>query len=83
VNAIKQAEAKIAHCFVVFHYGIFPQSTESLAREGVALHGLATWWDMLAAAERRGFSADALADVRRFLEDPNGWSRARGGKADG
>jgi orotate phosphoribosyltransferase len=83
VQALKTAGARIAHTFVVFHYGIFPQSVASLKAEGVALHGLATWWDMLEAAERRGYGAAALADVRAFLDDPNAWSKARGGKADG
>lgn len=83
VRALKTAGAKVAHTFVVFHYGIFPQSVESLKAEGVALHGLATWWTMLEAAERRGYGAGALAEVRSFLDDPNAWSKARGGKADG
>ncbi|MBM3572016.1 MAG: orotate phosphoribosyltransferase [Alphaproteobacteria bacterium] len=83
IHALKTAGAKVAHTFVVFHYGIFPQSIDSLKAEGVALHGLATWWDMLGAAERRGYGAAALDEVRSFLKDPNAWSRARGGKADG
>src|SRR5690606_33840608 len=51
IEALRTAGAEVAHCFVVFHYGIFPQSTASLAAQGVALHGLATWWDVLAVAE--------------------------------
>jgi orotate phosphoribosyltransferase len=82
IQALKAAGARVAHAFVVFHYGIFPQSVASLKAEGVALHGLATWWDMLAAAERRGTSEGALAELRAFLADPNAWSKARGGKAD-
>ena len=51
VNAIREAEGQVKDAFVVFHYGIFPQSVETLAKLGVRLHGLATWRDMLAAAE--------------------------------
>jgi len=66
---------------VVFHYGIFPQSVASLAAVGVRLHGLATWWDVLAAAEERGtLDADGIAAVRAFLDDPEGWSAKHGGK---
>jgi orotate phosphoribosyltransferase len=86
VEAIRQAGGEIAHCFVIFHYGIFPQSLAVLAERGIALHGLATWWDVLAVAEEQGaLSADAAARVRAFLEDPDGWSAAHGGKttADG
>jgi len=81
INAIRQAEGKIEHALVVFHYGIFPQSTAVLAELGVKLHGLATWWDVLEAARETGrISADHQAKVRAFLEDPEGWSNAHGGK---
>ncbi len=74
IEALRGAGAEVAHVFVVFHYGIFPASVSSLAEIGVALHGLATWWDVLAAAEAGGrFSAGALDDVRAFLNDPTGW----------
>jgi orotate phosphoribosyltransferase len=81
VNAIREAEGRVGDAFVVFHYGIFPQSVETLARLGVRLHGLATWRDMLATAESSGLlsSADA-GSVRAFLDDPEGWSTAHGGK---
>ena len=69
------------HCFVIFHYGIFPQSTGAARRPGVKLHGLATWWDALAVAEDSGYlDAGGVAEVRAFLEDPDGWSAAHGGK---
>ncbi len=81
VEAIRTAGGEVAHCFVIFHYGIFPQSVADLAARGVTLHGLATWWDALAEAEARGYlSAEGLAQVRAFLEDPDGWSGAHGGK---
>ena len=81
VEAIRKAGGKVADTFVVFHYGIFPEGIAMLAEHGVALHALATWWDALAVAEERGYlSADGLAQVRDFLEDPEAWSAARGGK---
>jgi orotate phosphoribosyltransferase len=81
VNAIRDAEGQVEDAFVVFHYGIFPQSVETLAKLGVRLHGLATWRDMLAVAESTGLLSTADAkDVRAFLDDPEGWSAAHGGK---
>ena len=54
---------------------------KQLEDEGVSLHALCTWWDALAVAEEKGYLDDAgRATVRDFLEDPNGWSAARGGK---
>ena len=81
VEAVRTAGGEIAHTFVIFHYGIFPEGIAALAERGVALHALATWWDALGVAEDRGYlSAEGLAEVRTFLEDPEGWSAAHGGK---
>jgi len=80
VEAIRKAGGEIAHCFVIFHYGIFPQSVATLAERGVTLHALATWWDVLALAEERGdLTGDKAAQVRAFLEDPEGWVAAKAG----
>jgi orotate phosphoribosyltransferase len=81
IKAIRQAEGKVEHALVVFHYGIFPQSTATLAELGVKLHGLATWWDVLEAARETGrLSADHQVKVRAFLDDPEGWSNDHGGR---
>lgn len=81
VSALRTAGAEVAHCFVIFHYGIFPESVAMLADEGVSLHGLATWWDVLKVAETEGYlPGDGAAQVRAFLNDPEGWSAAHGGK---
>jgi orotate phosphoribosyltransferase len=81
VEAIRTAGGQVADTFVVFHYGIFPERLAVLTEHGVALHALATWWDALALAEERGYlAADGLAQVRAYLEDPETWSAAHGGK---
>ncbi|MHA1599847.1 MAG: orotate phosphoribosyltransferase [Alphaproteobacteria bacterium] len=81
VDAIRAAGGQIAHTFVIFHYGIFPHGIAALRERGVTLHALATWWDALAVAEERGYlSGSALAEVRSFLDDPDGWSATHGGK---
>ncbi len=79
-QALREAGAIIEHAFVVFFYGVFPGSLQTLAGMGISLHHLATWWDVLDACRDRGaFSETALAAVRRFLEDPVAWSAAHGG----
>jgi len=81
IDALKKAEAKVTDCFVIFHYGIFPQSVETLAVAGVKLHALATWWDALeAAAKGRYFDEKGLAETRAFLEAPEQWSANHGGR---
>ena len=43
----------------------------------ITLHHLCTWWDVLEACrDRPYFSETALAEVRRFLENPVAWSAA-------
>jgi len=81
VEAIRAAGGSIAETFVLFHYGIFPHGIAALAEQGVRLHALATWWDALAVAEARAYlPPEGLAAVRAFLEDPEAWSAAHGGK---
>jgi orotate phosphoribosyltransferase len=75
VNAIRTAGGEIAHTFVIFHYGIFPQSVASLAAEKVSLHALATWWDVLTVAESLGYFTPAqFTAVKSFLEAPDDWT---------
>lgn len=81
VEAIRTAEAEVAHTFVIFHYGIFPQSLAKLTEKGVTLHALATWWDALAVAAELGYLDEkGIETVCGFLTDPDGWSGAHGGK---
>jgi orotate phosphoribosyltransferase len=81
VDAIRRAGGEIAHTFVIFHYGIFPEGVAALAEKGVKLHALATWWDALGVAEERGYLSPAqVQEVRHYLQDPETWSAAHGGK---
>ncbi len=79
-QALRDAGATCDHTFVVFYYGVFPGSFETMQAMGLALHHLCTWWDVLEVCrERPYFSDTALKEVRKFLEDPVGWSKAHGG----
>ncbi len=81
-QALRDAGAIVNHTFVVFFYGVFPGSFETLAAMDIALHSLCTWWDVLEACrDRPYFGEGALAEVRRFLENPVAWSAAHGGIA--
>lgn len=82
VRAIREAGGRIGHTFVIFNYGIFPQSVTTLAAEQVQLHALATWWDVLDVAKGLGyFGPGQFEAVKSFLDDPDGWSASRGGAA--
>ena len=78
VEAIRATGATCAHTSVIFFYDIFPGAREALAEQGITLHALCTWWDVLAEARTAGaFDAATLAEVERFLTAPRAWQEAR------
>lgn len=78
VEALRSAGAKVTDTFVIFHYGIFPQSVTSLAEIGVRLHALTTWHDVLKVAKADGyFDPETLGEVESFLDNPDAWSAKR------
>ncbi|CTQ34205.1 orotate phosphoribosyltransferase [Jannaschia rubra] len=80
VDAIRETGATCAHTAVVFSYGIFPETEQTLGDHGVALHALCTWWDVLAEARAQSsFDAETLEGVEAFLNDPRAWQAARKG----
>ena len=80
-QSLRDAGAIVDHAFVIFFYGVFPGSLETLAKMNVSLHHLCNWWDVLEACrDRPYFDESALAEVRRFLENPVSWSISHGGK---
>jgi orotate phosphoribosyltransferase len=79
-QALRDAGAICDDTFVVFFYGVFPGGQERLKEINLNLIHLCTWWDVLEVCrERPYFSEGALKEVRKFLEDPTGWSKAHGG----
>jgi len=77
VEAIRETGATCNHTAVLFYYGIFPETLQTLANHGIALHALFTWWDVLAVArEAEAFDAETLAEVEQFLTAPRAWQQA-------
>ena len=80
-QALRDAGATVEHAFVVFYYGIFKQAPALLKENGLTLHHLATWWDVLAEAKSSSrFDAATLDQVEQFLHDPVLWSAGHGGR---
>jgi orotate phosphoribosyltransferase len=78
VDAIRKTGASCGHTAVIFYYGIFAETIPQLRENGVELHYLCTWWDVLEEAQRAGdFDAATLASVEAFLTDPEAWRAAR------
>jgi orotate phosphoribosyltransferase len=76
IDALRKAGAKVEHAFVIFHYGIFPQSEKNMQKMGITLHALATWHDVLEVAKKKKyFDARTLKSVESFLDDPESWKK--------
>jgi len=81
-NALRKAGAQADHTIVIFYYDIFKQTREKLSKNGISLHCLATWWDILNVCKNtHHFGNDTISEVERFLNDPFNWSADHGGKA--
>ncbi|MEK6215816.1 MAG: orotate phosphoribosyltransferase, partial [Boseongicola sp.] len=78
VDAIRETGASCGHTAVIFYYGIFPETIGTLAKHGITLHHLCTWWDVLTVA-RDGelFDENTLNDVETFLRAPRPWQETR------
>jgi orotate phosphoribosyltransferase len=74
VQAIRETGALCNHTAVIFYYGIYQGVEETLGKEGVTLHYLCTWWDVVKEARATAaFDEETLAEVENFLKDPAGW----------
>lgn len=81
-QAVRAAGGVMEHASVVFFYDIFADALPRLEADGLTLHWLATWRDVLAEARAQDrFDAGTLTAVEAFLDDPRGWSAANGGAA--
>ncbi|MBQ0712683.1 MAG: orotate phosphoribosyltransferase [Porticoccus sp.] len=79
-DALRKAGAEVTDTFVIFFYDIFPGTRENLAKAGINLHSLTTWWDVLEVCKESGEMDDqSLAEIEAFLNAPEEWSLAHGG----
>jgi len=79
-EALRKAGAEVQHTIVVFYYDIFPETKVTMKKHNLALHYLATWWDVLKLCkETNAFDSQTLHEVESFLNEPIKWSGAHGG----
>lgn len=75
-KVLRDAGADVTDVFSLFFYDIFPNSVGKLREEGLTLHYLATWQDILDYARlEKKVDAESLLEVERYLADPEGWSQ--------
>ncbi len=82
-NALRTAGSKVDHTIMIFYYDIFPATRSMLEKNGISLHYLATWRDIIKVAkETEYFDAKTLAEIEKFLDDPLRWSTLHGGATE-
>jgi len=80
---IRGAGAKMTHCLCVFDYASDRlnqhEGKENLAKNGISLHVLANWDDVLdTGLSKSYFSEGASKQIVDFLMDPENWGRKMG-----
>ncbi|MEO0392289.1 MAG: orotate phosphoribosyltransferase [Pseudomonadota bacterium] len=80
VEALRKAGADVTDTFVIFHYGIFDASLDTMAELEIRLHSLTTWWDVLKVArDDKWLDSKTVQVVEDYLKAPVTWSDAHGG----
>jgi orotate phosphoribosyltransferase len=78
VGALREEGADVAAVLAVFSYGL-PEARAAFAAEGVDLHVLTTFGELLAVAEAMGSVGEAQArSLAAWHADPRAWSEAVG-----
>jgi orotate phosphoribosyltransferase len=80
---IRGAGAKMTHCLCVFDYASDRlnqhEGKENLAKNGIELHVLANWDDVLdTGLSKSYFTESASGQIVDFLKDPENWGRKMG-----
>jgi orotate phosphoribosyltransferase len=80
---IRAAGARMTHCLCVFDYASDRlnqhEGKENLAKNGIELHVLANWDDVLDTGLGKSyFTESASSQIIDFLKDPENWGRKMG-----
>ncbi len=79
VEGLRDEGAEVVALVAIFSYGL-PAARDAVARAGVDVRVLTTFDVLLEEAVGSGrISGEGAASLRAWYEDPNGWSRERGG----
>ena len=77
IEALREAEAQVKHCFVIFFYDIFPAAKDIMDEAGVELHYLTTWRHVLNVAAKEGrLTQPQITAIEAFLDNPSAWESA-------
>jgi len=77
IEMLRQENAVVTDCLAIISYG-FEEAAHKFAVEGVTLHALTTFREVLEVGAASGRVSDTdAASVGEWLRDPRGWGGAR------
>lgn len=79
-RGLRVAGADVQDALTIFNNDLFPGADQRLRSEGIELHALATWDDILAVDTGPRLSQADRAVLTAFRQDPTGWSTRNGGR---
>lgn len=75
IDALREAGMRIQNSFVVFSYGIYPETKRAFQEMDMEAISLTTWWDVLEVIkEENYFDAETIKSFESFLNAPKEWS---------
>lgn len=80
-RGLRAAGAVVSHVLTVFHNNAFPGANERLSANGLSLHALATWQNILRLGGDDALKGPERPLIENFLADPVAWSTRHGGRS--
>lgn len=80
-RGLRAAGATVTQVLTIFYHQAFPGAAERLARDGLTLHVMASWDDILRADRGEWLSPGDRDTIAGFLADPIAWSTRHGGRS--
>jgi orotate phosphoribosyltransferase len=81
VRGLRSAGAAVSNVLTIFYNNAFPAANERLTANGLALHALATWQDIMRVNGDGALAGRDRSIIETFLADPVAWSTRHGGRA--
>ncbi len=75
IDVLREAGLQIQNSFVIFSYGIYPETKKSFQNINMQALSLTTWWDVLDVIKQENyFDKDTIESFESFLNAPKEWA---------
>lgn len=75
IDVLREAGMRIENSFVIFSYGIYPETKQAFAEMDMQALSLTTWWDILDVIKSEDyFDKETVESFENFLNAPKDWA---------